>query len=796
MDLLDVLQRFPEPISIDWTEADTRAQFIDPILEAVGWSPSCIRREPYAGWKKSKGYVDYLLLVDDKPRMVLEAKKTGRSFQIPNRLATNRQTSFKKLQDIAAPDLAEALEQCLRYAQHVGALYACATNGIDWIFFKPTHPGRSLPEAKVIVFHGIDQIRKRMDEFEDLLSASGVEQGKTEKLLLGRDIQVPTFSKRLRDDFPYSGELDPEEEDYSNILDQMLTHYLLELTEEPDFRECYIPARGNRSALSSLQSLVAERISSSSKAADQASLDFGQELITSPLIPNAHSGRAVILHGEVGVGKTSFLRHCELSLRESSDSRDAVWARVDLLSFQDRAFDPDDVKEMLNLICRRIQEKVSQSTEGLSGKYDPDVWAHLRDIYNSEVRRFQKGRFPDSDDGDSEFLRQAREYVWTLREQDPQEHLLRVIRWLTVNCRLPVIVALDNSDQLGLKFQEFLYTLTETLKSQTSAVVVLVLRTEALSSHVIREHSIASVREQFLVEKAPLSAILKKRFSNLMEKLPRAFPGSPEKAARDRIIVLMETFEYEGKLGSDAFRLIDAAGNGNLRDNLRAISAVFRSSPKAMDALVYKQAEDGKSRVSLALVLRALMRDDLRNSDKVRLIPNIFEVDGQITMPYSLGIRQLQQVRAKEAQLAYNVAALLNDFSVAGVDRSIAERALLRMRADRLLAVSHMLPNLRESDEIKLTRLGAILLDVILKEQSYYSRSAFSTYIYRKDIYYDMRSVWVSQQMDYFKKFEAIAKFFIALVADDDEDFQRRIDPSVLEPVATGPLPGLLGASS
>lgn len=792
MDILDVLQGFPDPTCIDWTEADTRAQFIDPILEAVGWSPGCIRREPYAGWKNSKGYVDYLLLVDDKPRMVLEAKKTGRSFQIPSRLATNRQTSFRKLQDIASHDLAQALEQCLRYAQHVGALYACATNGIDWIFFKPTHPGRSLPDAKVIVFHGIDQIRKRMDEFEGLLSAAGVEQGKTEKLLLGRDIQVPTFSKRLRDDFPYSGELDPEEEDYSNILDQMLTHYLIELTEEPDFRECYIPAKGNRSALGSLKSLVAERISSSNKTDDQASFNFSHELVRSPLVPSAPSGRAVILHGEVGVGKTSFLRHCELSLKESSDSKDAVWARVDLLSFQDRAFDPDDVKEMLNLICRRIQEKVSESTEGLSGKYDPDVWDHLRDIYNSEVRRFQKGRFPDSDDGDIEFLREAREYVWRLKNDDPQEHLLRVIRWLTVNCRLPVIVALDNSDQLGLRFQEFLYTLTETLKSRTSAVIVLVLRTEALSSHVIREHSIASVREQFRVEKAPLSAILKKRFGNLMEKLPMAFPSGPEKVARDRIAVLMETFEYEGKLGSDSFRLIDAAGNGNLRDNLRAVSAVFRSSPKAMDALVYRQAEDGKSRISLALVLRALMRDDLRNSDKLRLIPNVFEVEGQITMPYSLGIRQLQQVRAKEAQLAYTVAAVLNDFSVAGVDRSIAERALLRMRADRLVAVSHMLPNLRESDEIKLTRLGVILLDVILKEQSYYSRSAFNTYIYRKDVYYDMRSVWVSQQIDYFKKFEAIAKSFIALVIDDDDDFLRRIDVSVLEPVATGPLPGLL----
>ena len=87
MDLLEFVLELPSHGNVNWTEADTRAQFIDPLLNLLGWSNSEVRREPYAGWSDSKGYVDYLLSIDDRPMLVLEAKKTERSFQIPSALA-------------------------------------------------------------------------------------------------------------------------------------------------------------------------------------------------------------------------------------------------------------------------------------------------------------------------------------------------------------------------------------------------------------------------------------------------------------------------------------------------------------------------------------------------------------------------------------------------------------------------------------------------------------------------------------------------------------------------------------
>lgn len=392
------------------------------------------------------------------------------------------------------------------------------------------------------------------------------------------------------------------------------------------------------------------------------------------VLPGLIAGRTIVLHGPIGVGKTSFLRSCRLELSRIKTLKSAAWVQIDLLDFRDRPFDQSTVTQMLNLLSRKIQDEVSESTQQLDGRYDPDTWLHLRDIYNKEVRKFQKLKYPESTDEDKEYLSAVREYVWDLRERDPHEHLIRVIHWLTVNCKLPVVIVLDNSDQLGIEFQEFLYKLSETFQKRTSAVTILVLRTEALASHRIREHSLASVMERYQVQRAQLPLVLEKRFG-VMEARLKSIIGeklsAQQKVAVERFSVLMDTLQHEADLGSQAYQLLDAIGNDSLRDSLRAVAAVFRASPRQMDKLVADQARNCEVRLYADTVLKALFRYDISSHDTRPLIPIIYKGDTSIRIPYSLPIRVIQQIKSKTTLTEYAVSECLNDFAVSGSDRDL-----------------------------------------------------------------------------------------------------------------------------
>lgn len=168
------------------------------------------------------------------------------------------------------------------------------------------------------------------------------------------------------------------------------------------------------------------------------------------------------------------------------------------------------------------------------------------------------------------------------------------------------------------------------------------------------------------------------------------------------------------------------------RQLARAVAAIFRSSPGAMDRLVMKQYENGQARLSVAQILRALMKDDAGIPEQTKLIPNVFNVEAQLRVPYTLGIRLLQQVQSKSSYGEYSVESLLNDFSIAAIDRTLLHKALDRLRADRFLNVPHMLKELRDVDPLRVTRLADIILATVLRERSYFDQMAFRTYIYEK----------------------------------------------------------------
>ena len=102
----------------DETEADTRAERIDPVLAAAGWGSvpgSRVKREDpitagriRSGGKRGKRLsADYVLYYRDRKLAVLEAKRAGLSHR-------------------------EGVAQAKNYAGYLGARFAYASNGLEW----------------------------------------------------------------------------------------------------------------------------------------------------------------------------------------------------------------------------------------------------------------------------------------------------------------------------------------------------------------------------------------------------------------------------------------------------------------------------------------------------------------------------------------------------------------------------------------------------------------------------------------------------------------------------------------
>nr|WP_108683298.1 type I restriction endonuclease subunit R [Methyloceanibacter sp. wino2] len=100
----------------DETEADTRAERIDPVLAAAGWGKngSRVRREVIcpgriqSGGTRGKGLsADYVLIHKDQKLAVLEAKRAGVSHR-------------------------NGVGQAKDYATRLGSRYAYASNGLNW----------------------------------------------------------------------------------------------------------------------------------------------------------------------------------------------------------------------------------------------------------------------------------------------------------------------------------------------------------------------------------------------------------------------------------------------------------------------------------------------------------------------------------------------------------------------------------------------------------------------------------------------------------------------------------------
>lgn len=172
------------------TEADTRARLISRIIhDVLDWPQQNVKREDYA----NPGFMDYLLLTN-KPIIVVEAKKSGDTFDLPSDATTKKLFTLNGVIR-TIKNLAAHIDQVCQYCWHNGVEYAVITNGPQWVAFKAFTDGIHVGQGRVILFNSLDDIADRFAEFWSLLAKVQVENNSLHRAFQPSDAHVFQYTR-------------------------------------------------------------------------------------------------------------------------------------------------------------------------------------------------------------------------------------------------------------------------------------------------------------------------------------------------------------------------------------------------------------------------------------------------------------------------------------------------------------------------------------------------------------------------------------------------------------------------
>lgn len=365
----------------DRNEATTRLQLIDQLIfNCLGWDArDCVSEERF-----SKTYADYTLGANRS--VIWEAKREGTYFTVP--VGFDRRIC--KLRTITDLDfsIADAVTQCLQYCQSRGVGIGVVSNGHQIIAFLASRQDGVAPmEGDCLVFASLEEMAKDFLTFWNNLSSLGIQSNYIYRTLETSSLLAPPekLSARILD-YPGFKNRNPFQADLKILGDLFLEDIGKTPQNEEEFlRLCYSPSGAlSQYALISKQLL---EVRYSVGLQKQLGLSFVENVrdktgvskdLQADIAAAGLSRRPIILLGDVGVGKTIFLRHLI-----KIDARDVL--KKGLVLYIDFGKEPALAADLRDFVVKR-------SIAILREEYGIDLEERnfVRGVYRGDIQRFEK----------------------------------------------------------------------------------------------------------------------------------------------------------------------------------------------------------------------------------------------------------------------------------------------------------------------------------------------------------------------------------------------------------------------
>lgn len=600
-------------------EAETRFHYIDVLLtDCLGWERTDIPVEKYISGERS----DYEL--GSPTALILEAKRDAVHFEIPVRKPTNRLVPIGQLMGLS--DAAKAaVEQVQSYCARRGVRYAAICNGPQLIVFVATRTDGKAPfDGRALVIDGFKQLSEEFALIFNLISPLGATSNKLLTYLDANGIAgIPEkISTRLANhpSFRYQS--------VSQNSLRMIAELLLEdiarseELEERFYRECYCEsgplAQDALVSKNLLKTRYAALFHPSEEAPAVVPVKSKGKAVTSEILAESLSRRPIILLGDVGVGKTSFIKNLML-VQAEEEFKKSIYVYLDLGV---NAFLDSDLEEYVrNEVGRQLYHNY---------QIDINSSEFIHATYREDIVRFNGGIYGRLAESNPVLYEEKLLEFLANKIAANEDHLRASIKRVQKLTSKQVIIIFDNVDQRELEIQQKAFIVSQGVAQHWGAIVFLSVRpntfnqskrTGALSAYPNKIFYIMPPRPELVLEKRLVFAL------NIAEgRLPMESISSVSLNLESIALFLKALLQSLKKNPAVAEFLSNITG-GNVRSMIDFVTK-FTGSPNVdSDKIIEIYAKTGDYVIPVHEFSKAALLGDYSNYDpNSSLAMNIFDV--------------------------------------------------------------------------------------------------------------------------------------------------------------------------
>ena len=606
----------------DRNEATTRLHLIDELLRGpLAWPrEQVVAEESYGG-----SYADYSLGIP-ATRLIVEAKRESIGFELPAGVGPGV-VSITTLFDLGG-DVEKAIRQVLGYCQERGVPFAAVSNGVQWVGFIASRDDAVPPlRGRAIVFDSLNAMAEQFLLFWNNFSMAGVDARGMRSTLDDAALAPPPekLSARVAD---YPGFwIRNRIQNELKILGDLVLQDIADAPqlEEEFLRQCYSSsdtlseyAVVSREILEARYSAFTDIEAEASTTPARRKGEVAREL-THDVLASSLGRRPLILLGDVGVGKSTFIRH---------------FRRIDAAEVMDKSIvlsinfggEPALTADLNDYVMDHFVDQLRD--DGIDVSSDKFV----RNVYKNELKSFERGvygRLRKTDAAQYEL----KEIQLLERKLDARDrHLQASLSHASRAMGRQIVVFLDNIDQRDFEFQEKVFLIGQSLAETWPATVFLSLRPETF----YRSRNVGSLTAYqprvFTIAPPEIATVIVKRVrfcKGLLGTASGAWGTIPEGLSEQATTlgVYLDVLEHSFQNQLEIVELVENLSSGNVRAALGFVNTFVGSGHVDTRKILDIQEKQGDYLVAFHEFVRAIIYGDTQYFDPGRSpVANVFEI--------------------------------------------------------------------------------------------------------------------------------------------------------------------------